>query len=507
MRLLFAVWVLAMLPAIALAEFSNYTSVLTYDEISLDFLNNTNITISNASASESWNRTEFSEIPIEENSTEVSIHSAAYTTVKTFNVFQNIYSVKGDIRESNVGGCPSETGYSRVKYTYNDSTTQYSEIIGTTSTSDVAVEWNNPDYSKSVDTIEIQLDPYSNCPFYTNDNEVLPFMKLPMADISARGNSNIQVSTAGYKTRIYIETLEDTSQINITAYLLANADATLINFQTIDQLGTVISGATMTIEKLINNTWTGISKGETDGSGSYGIYLKIGESYRVVTEKEAFTTNTVTLMITSTNYIIRLSQETTADFDHMFENLFYEMLPPINELRAQENQTVSWTVNSSDSQIIDYALKVVHPNGTVLYSSSDTESAGGNLTANLNLTGYAHRVRLRAYGNFTKAGYPTFWVNRSLYLNNYTMGNRTLYGILPDFDGEDGLGTLAKTIVSLTIITVVAGGAAGSVGGLGAGAIALALLGFFTFAGWFSGTLFIGIMLLVIGIYVLKRGY
>lgn len=501
MRLLFAVWVLAMLPAIALAQFSNYTSVLAYEEISLDFLNNTNITISNASTSESWNRIEFSPV-IAENSTETSASSVAWTTVKTIQVYSYIFNHSNEIR-TNSG---SYAAHAQVVFNYNDSTAGTSST-STSSTSYVSKTYFNPNMDKKVDTIDVQLKGGNTFTQLERNDVVRAYMTTPMTDITARGDSNIQVSTAGYKTRTYIETLEDTSQINITAYLLANADATLINFQTIDQLGTVISGATMTIEKLINNTWTGISKGETDGSGSYGIYLKIGESYRVVTEKEAFTTNTVTLMITSTNYIIRLSQETTADFDHMFENLFYEMLPPINELKAQENQTVSWTVNSSDSQIIDYALKVVHPNGTVLYSSSDTESAGGNLTANLNLTGYAHRVRLRAYGNFTKAGYPTFWVNRSLYLNNYTMGNRTLYGILPDFDGEGGLGTLAKTIVSLTIITVVAGGAAGSVGGLGAGAIALTLLGFFTFAGWFSGTLFIGIMLLVIGIYVLKRGY
>lgn len=504
MRLLFAVLILAMLPATALAELSNYTRVLTYDEISLEPLNNTNITILNATVSEDFTRTTFFYL-VAENNTEVCIGPEVYsfTSVKTEVVNEHIRDVVATLKAAATWA--SEI---RVIFEYSDGTSEVSATYSHSTPCYVEYTLLNPHPTRFVNNYSIQLRVPQSSAQGCNGNEAgNSYMKLSMENITARGDSSISVSTTGYKTRSYAETLEDTSQINITAYLLSDADATLVNFQVIDLLGTVVSDANMTVEKFINNTWTRISAGETDGSGSFGIYLKIGETYRVVTEKEGFTSNTVTLTITSTNYILRLSQETLADFDHMFENLFYEMLPPINELLAQENQTVSWTVNSSDSQITDYALLVMHPNGTVLYEAADTESAGGNLTANLNLTGYPHRLRLKAYGNFTKAGYPTFWVNRSLYINNYTMGNRTLYGILPDFDGEDGLGTLAKTIVSLTIITVIAGGAAGTVGGLGAGAIALALLGFFTFAGWFSGTLFMGILLLVLGIYVLKGRY
>lgn len=496
---------LVLISGIALALPANYTSVISYDEITGEFLNNTNITISNISTSESWNRSAFSNVLIAENATEASAVSSGYVTVKTFEIFQHIYSVKGDIRQSNVGLCSDETGHSQIKYTYNDSSVLYSEIEGTNSITDVAVEWDNPDYSKSVDTIEVQLDPYSNCDFYTNDNEVYPFMKLPMTSITTRGDSTITVKTSGYENSKYYKTLTENTTLNQTAYLLPTASAVSKQFTIQDTLGTVISNAKLTVKRFINDTWQVVNEEKTDSSGIAVLSLEEEILYSVTFTALGYVDLTQTYTGNTAQVLVTIATETGLVLDHQTDGIYWTMRPSVNALKSTENQTISFTALSDNSSLEDYSLLVYWTNGTVIYNQTTVSGDGGTLETTMNLTAINPGRSIKASGGFTKAGYSTFYINRTFYIHNATISNRTLFGLMPNFPEENNLGEIATTIIAVLTVLMVTGGIAATVG-VGAGIVGLLVLGMFTFLGWFSGGMFLAVLVVVLSIYYLRGG-
>jgi len=161
------------------------------------------------------------------------------------------------------------------------------------------------------------------------------------------------------------------------------------------------------------------------------MWLELGGQYQFLVQAAGYADYTATLTITGEKKNFILQSATSADFTHQFDNLAYEMLPKYNRVYARLNETINWTVSSTDSQLSAYTLLVTLANGTILSNSSGSNAAGGQLSANMNLTGYPYNQKLLASASLTKNGYPIFWLNRSFYIDNRTARNSTLSMILP----------------------------------------------------------------------------
>jgi len=499
---------LALISGIALALPANYTSIMVYDETSVILINNTNITFSNSTYSQTFNRTQMNYL-LAENSTEVNgvddASGLTTTTVKTFlNIDAKVDYYQNEIKRGAVGACG--VGITII-FEYTDGSDS-SVANAPASTSFVLTKWQNPNLGKVVSNITVTLAEGCNSG-YSNSlkNDVIySYNTLSMTNITARGDSTLIVKASGYENSNYYLTLTENTTLNQTAYLLATASAVSKQFTIQDTLGTVIPSVKLTIKRFINDTWQVVKEAKTDSSGIAVIPVEEEILYSVTFTAPGYVSLTQTYTGNTAQVLVTIATETGLVLDHWTEGIYWTMLPSVNALKTEENQTISFTAVSDNSSLEDYSLLVYWTNGTLIYNQTTTSGDGGTLSTTMNLTSASPGRSIRASGGFTKAGYPTFYINRTFYIHNATVSNRTLFGLMPNFPEENDLGEIATTIIAVTTVLVVTGGIAATVGGVGAGIVGLLVLGMFTFMGWFSSGLFLAILVVVLSIYYLRGG-
>ena len=482
---------------------ANYTSVISYDEITGEFLNNTNITIANATFSEDFNLTTFSYV-VAENNTEVCIGPDVYsfTSVKTEVVDEYVREVIAKLR---TGG--SYAADIRAFYNYADGTSEASNSFATDSGTYIEYTLLNPHPERKVNNYSIQIKVPNSYDIGCSGNaKGSSYMTLSMENITTRGDSTILVKASGYENSKYYATLTENTTLDQTAYLLSTASAVSKQFTIQDTLGTVISNVKLTVKRFINDTWQVVNEEKTDSSGIAVLSLEEEILYSVTFSALGYVDLTQTYTGNTAQVLVTIATETGLVLDHQTDGIYWTMRPSVNALKSTENQTISFTALSDNSSLEDYSLLVYWTNGTVIYNQTTVSADGGTLSTTMNLTAIRPGRSIKAAGGFTKAGYSTFYINRTFYIHNATISNRTLFGLMPNFPEENNLGEIATTIIAVLTVLVVTGGIAATVGGVGAGIVGLLVLGMFTFLGWFSGGLFLAVLVVVLSIYYLRGG-
>jgi len=500
---------LLLLTGIAAALPANYTSVLVYDEQTGLLINDTNITIANTTASHTFNRTQMNYL-LASNSTEVNgitggsgdaeLEMKKNTTVAGYVDYYQVDS-KYTLGDCNVVGASGIA----VTFYYADGTSAGTGQAVTGSY--VTYTFQNQNLNKFVNNIAVFMQENCASNYYSIKNDAAyAYNTLSMLNITARGASTITAASAGYQNSKYYVTLTENTTLNQTAYLLATASALNKQFTIQDTLGTVLPNVKLTLSRFINNTWQIVREETSDSSGIIVIQVESGVLYAASFTAAGYATLTQTYLGNTAQVLVTLSTETGLNLDHQTEGIYWSMQPSVNSLHATENQTISFTAVSNNASLTDYSLLLYWLNGTVIFNQTVISSSGGILSHTMNLTGITSGRSIKAAGSFTKAGYPVFWVNRTFYIYNATTSNRTLFGLMPTFPANNGLGEMATTLIALTVVLLVTGGLAASVGGVGAGLVGLVVLGMFAFVGWFSAGIYLAVLVVVAGLYYLRSG-
>jgi len=218
-------------------------------------------------------------------------------------------------------------------------------------------------------------------------------------------------SGSGYVARTRIETIGNiTGEKNITGYLLKTSSATMINFIIVNSLGSSISGALVTVQKLIGSEWVTVTQQLTDETGTAGIYMKDTTQYKIIVTKAGYQSMTTTITPTNPPYRITLSSSGVGTYQTDWSWITY-MIEPYRGLYTNTTEPITLTITDERSSLLLYGLNITY-NGSVVFSQEETSSpGGGQIFGSVNLTNAS------AY----QIVYVTMWFQRVGYsLQTYT---------------------------------------------------------------------------------------
>jgi len=488
---------LLMLASIASAMPSNYTSILAYDEESGVLINNTNVTI----GSQTFNRAQMNYI-LESNSTEVNGVTGgsgdAELELKE-NISVGSYADYHKLDSKYTGGDCNLVGASGIAVTFFYSDGTSSSIGQAVTSSYVTYTFQNPYLSKIVANVGIYMQENCASNYYSIKNNVVhAYNLLSMANITATGDTQIIVSSASYYQSSFFRDMQASSTHNISAYLLSTASGDPVIFQAKNQFGSSVPNVNITVEKIINGSYTAVKELRTDSAGSAGTWLKYGSSYRITLTAVGLPAAYYEITPSSSiPYIFTLSSGAVLDMTHLFDNLRYTISPGYAELDAAEAQLVSFDIDSTDNALTGYAMSLYFGNGTLIGDASASAPGGSLLTVTVNLTGHPFAEKLFAEFRFNKTGYPEYLINRSYYVNNMTTGNYSLAGAFSRVSSVDGLSNNAKSFISIIFLFCIVFGL-GSIGVTGKspeGVLFVATIGagLLTYAGWMDFRIFLAL--------------
>lgn len=249
----------------------------------------------------------------------------------------------------------------------------------------------------------------TNTTTYGNQAELFAYYKnIPQGENTM---TFMNYSGSGYVARTRVETIGNiTGEKNITGYLLKTSSATMINFIIVNNLGSSISGALVTVQKLIGSEWVTMTQQLSDETGTAGIYMKDTTQYRIIVTKAGYQSKTTTITPTNPPYRITLSTAGVGTYSTDWSWITY-MVEPYRGLYVNTTEPITLTITDQNSDLLLYGLNVTY-NGSVVFSQEETTSPGGG-----QIFGSVNLENASAYQNV----YVTMWFQRVDYsLQTYT---------------------------------------------------------------------------------------
>lgn len=192
----------------------------------------------------------------------------------------------------------------------------------------------------------------------------------------------VYVSSVGYADRKYVVTVINGSSQILNIYMLPSNLSSVIGIYIKSLSDNIITGATVSIQQLVNTSYIGIAQGMTDGTGFVTFALQEGKPYRLV-----ITANTYNVYYTpfvpylaNSPYTFKLSPTSGFVFTTLGDFINYAY-SPLGTTINSTNETFSFTT---------YSL-----NGSVIYTYMDCDGnvqnvsgspTGSTLSINLNVT-------------------------------------------------------------------------------------------------------------------------
>lgn len=310
-----------------------------------------------------------------------------------------------------------------------------------------------------------------------------------------------------YTQRKYYRTLTEESEITLKAYLLKTSEGMIVRFHIRDTSELPISNATFTGEKSINSTWTTIEQAKSDDSGVASVFLDPLATYRINIEYPGFDTFTSTIQPTSQDYRVYLERAIAVTIETLFEDVTYYILPYSMNATLQN---VTFVVNCTSGELEWYGLNITHNDTSILFYQKVTgQPYGGEIQTQINLTNDTGQIFVRAF--VKKENYSEYYINRTYFIWTVVPGSLSAWTLIQSLIPSSpfiagGLTTIVTGLASL-IIAAIGASFVAKRNLVGAGIAALAILGIFTFMGWFDWRIYTLIGVVVISIAFLKGGY
>jgi len=322
------------------------------------------------------------------------------------------------------------------------------------------------------------------------------------------------VSSDGYSDATYYDTISQTANTTLNAYLVSTGDSLLVRFHILDFAGNSIVNAYTRAYKVSGGEQYLVGERYSDGSGVASINLNPFSTYIIAVTHSSYTSLNTTIQPTSQDYTITLSGESQEPAEEELTNITYS-IRPTGGISAT-NTTFSFTINSFDSKLEWFAFNVTY-NGTQLFSNNLTTSSGGNITTTQDLSALDWNYTIITYASFKKLNVTDpFYINTSYYFYediepSGLVDMISIANYLKDTVGVDtqpvmkfffGIGIIfLSVIVSASVTSQGSGMLALIVMGIGV------VLGLLTFTGAGGGLLVFGILCLgFVAVMFLKGG-
>ena len=327
-----------------------------------------------------------------------------------------------------------------------------------------------------------------------------------------RGYLTIVISAAGYGTRYYNANVSSVDYYNMTGYLLNSSLGTTVQFTIKNQNGNTIEGANVTVSRLFTN-WTMVSSTLSDSAGVVPFFADQTANYKVNVAKSGYDPKEFTMTLSSTSYDVILSGIAyTGNYTPgLWENISYYVSPSGAGI-TNKSTVFNFTINSTDSRLEWWGMRVADSNGTTLCWVNETNPFGGSANCTLDLTNHAgENYTYQTW--FKKTGFAAWFDPLIVYVNRWTKSG--LYKILSDVGA---MSPIAVGILALIISIMSVGVATTSMPfgtKVGSGFIMLMVLGVFIWgmeavngAGYiWNWGIFLVTAIAIAGYYYLKGGW
>ena len=334
---------------------------------------------------------------------------------------------------------------------------------------------------------------------------------------------NSNSSTPYYGRALYF-TVNSQTFISRPEYLLSTTDLNnvLMPVRVIDSTGAGIGGANVTQEKSFNGNVVVLDNEFTaTGQGSDGlvsISCHIGDSYTLLVSSPSGNSFTGGINCIAAGLTITLSSSggSIANFTTNGNNQTTVSISPTSNFLSQEltnitgyfNNTagllVWWGMNITQNATIDNSSLTVYPGPSVIFFANSTNGAwGGQVGFPLNTTVYPGNYSVELFWDvqgYSEQNYTFFFYPN----NNFVIGNATninLYSGLTLM--SNSLDPLTKIVISVVVSGLGAGVITG-VTGLGGGIVAMGFLGFFALVNFVPPGLYVLMLLLGLGLFVIR---
>jgi len=257
-----------------------------------------------------------------------------------------------------------------------------------------------------------------------------------------------------YSPRYYYSTLTYGGSYGLNAYLLPLTDMDYIQTTILikNELGNTVPGAVVTIQKMIDGAYTTVAQDTVDGVGQVFFTLDKNTNYYLIATASGYTTTTLYFQPSQIQYTVTLYGGVNYNiWDNSTSGIYWNVTPGSYMLTGLQN--FNFSVVDSNTSLSFWGMSIDY-NGTQLYFSNQTASAGGSVNYSINTSNYPGHINMtvffkRVNGTFFDPVYQ-YW-GYSIIANNNSLVN-AMANV-----GSSDLSPITKSLIALLIIVVVVG--------------------------------------------------
>lgn len=176
---------------------------------------------------------------------------------------------------------------------------------------------------------------------------------------------------------------------NETLYLLNTTVGGSVTFQVADGANNLISGVDVTVERIINSSYTLISSGTTGSGGLVTFFLDSNFEHRINASKTGFSTQSILLFPTQSTYTITLGTSTANQLTNYETGVTISIKPSITQtLNNGTSYEFNMTITSSQYDLEKFGFFLLDENGSVITSVNSTVTSGGTVQVTQNTGTY-----------------------------------------------------------------------------------------------------------------------
>tara|TARA_R100000656_G_scaffold71367_1_gene53476 strand:- start:8696 stop:11341 length:2646 start_codon:yes stop_codon:yes gene_type:complete len=310
---------------------------------------------------------------------------------------------------------------------------------------------------------------------------------------------DIAVFNDFYTLRNYFVTIVDDTHTTLNVWLLNSSNGESKTFNIRNQEDEPLEDVFMTITNKVNDTFVVVAQKYSDISGQLSIFLKSTTEYRIMLEAAGYTTKIFNLEPASSLYNIILSTDVDIPFTTIYDKVSYSLTTTEGSLNFS-------IITSSTGGFISFFGLNSSFDG-INYLTNVTGSVGGGTASIIILNSSNSTGRTIDIDYFIKLnGEDLINLHNTYYTYNATaISNYSALSVADKYKG-DFSGVMLAVISILVVVAIVATfaelGVPAAISGF-AGAIILFV---FSILGWLPILMTSSILIIVIGMFLFRRG-
>jgi len=292
-------------------------------------------------------------------------------------------------------------------------------------------------------------------------------------------NYTISFISGNYTTRTVDVSFNNDYQ-TLSVYLIASgSESTIFTFQDRDD-GARIEGVTLSVQKLINTTWTLVESLTSDITGRTSFDYSTDVAYRFVATAPNYLDKNWTLdPILFSSYIIKLDKNYNLEDNSDFNGITVYFVP--KTFKEDTNTSINFTFSNPNAEFVNYGFNATW-DGINFVSDSGNTGIGSNLNATLEIVGSELNDYVTIWFYYELDNGESYAFKRTFLIqDSNTNGN-----IKDSLGNGYGLGLLERILIVVMIALLVAGAGAYFGGALAGGVLAMVVFGLFSYTQFIS---------------------